>query len=193
MALPPRIVPPWQSVYYHFRRWRDAGTVDAVHEHLRRLTRQRAGRDASPSVAIIDSQSVKTSHVGGPRRFDGGKRVHGRKRHILTDTLGLLLAVVVHPAGDNDSQWSVRLLDRIQGHAPRLEAVLADQGYAAVPTRLVWRVFGWLWQVVVRDPVRKGFVVVKQRWVVERTFSWFGGYRRLSTDYEALPDLPPGS
>ena len=185
----PGSFPPWQTVYYHLRRWAERGLLTGLVHRLRRLVRRKAGRDPSPSLAVIDSQSVKTSHVGGPRSFDGGKKVHGRKRHILTDTLGLLLAVVVHPAGDNDSQWSVRLLDRVQGHVPRLEAVLADQGYAAVPTMLIWRVFGWTWEVVVRDPAQKGFVVVKRRWVVERTFSWFGGYRRLSKDYEALPEV----
>lgn len=183
----PDSFPPWQTVYYHLRRWIARDLLTGIVHHLRRLVRRKAGRDPSPSLAIIDSQSVKTSHVGGPRSFDGGKKVHGRKRHILTDTLGLLLAVVVHPAGGHDSQWSVRLLDRIQGHVPRLEAVLADRGYEAVPTRLVWRVFGWLWEVVKRDPAQKGFVVVKRRWVIERTFAWFGGYRRLSKDYEALP------
>ena len=185
----PDSFPPWQTVYYHLRRWMERGQLTGLVHHLRRLVRRKAGREPSPSLAIIDSQSVKTSHVGGPRSFDGGKKVNGRKRHILTDTLGLLLAVIVHPAGDNDSQWSARLLDRAQGFAPRLEAVLADQGYAAVPTMLIWRVFGWLWKVVERDPAQKGFVVVKQRWVVERTFAWFGGYRRLSKDYEALPPV----
>ncbi len=95
--------------------------------------------------------------------------------------------MLVHPAGDHDSQWAPRLLDRAQGSVPRLEAVLADEGYAATPTALIWRVFGWLWRVVERDPAKTGFAVVKQRWVVERTFAWFGGYRRLSKDYEALP------
>lgn len=185
----PDSFPPWQTVYYHLKRWVARGLLIGLVHRLRGLVRQRAGRDPSPSLAIIDSQSVKTSHVGGPRSFDGGKKVNGRKRHILTDTLGLLLAVIVHPAGDNDSQWSVRLLDRVQGFVPRLEVVLADQGYAAVPTMLVWRVFGWLFEVVTRDPLQKGFVVVKQRWVVERTFAWFGGYRRLSKDYEALPSM----
>ena len=185
----PDSFPPWQTVYYHLRRWIARDALTGLVHHLRRLVRRKAGRDESPSLAIIDSQSVKTSHAGGPRSFDGGKKVNGRKRHILTDTLGLLLAVVVHPAGDHDSQWAARLLDRAQGSVPRLEGVLADQGYAAVPTRLIWRVFGWLWHVVARDRAQKGFVVVKQRWVVERTFAWFGGYRRLSKDYEALPSV----
>jgi putative transposase len=133
---------------------------------------------------VIDSQSVKTSHVGGPRGFDGGKRVTGRKRHILVDTLGLLLAVVVHRADIHDSQRAPHLFDRAQGEVPRLEGVFADAGYAATPAGLIWRVFGWALSLVRRE--RPGFVVVPKRWVVERTFAWLGGYRRLSKDYERL-------
>lgn len=185
----PDSFPPWQSVYYVLRRWIERGLLDGLLHHLRRLVRRRAGRDPSPSVAVIDSQSVKTSHVGGPRSFDGGKQIHGRKRHILTDTLGLLLAVIVHPAGTNDSQRVPHLLDRVQGYVPRLEVVFADQGYSATPMGLIWRVFGWLLRIVEREPGQRGFVVLKKRWVVERTFAWFGGYRRLSKDYEAQPSV----
>lgn len=183
----PASFPPWQTVYYHFRQWMASGLLERLTDRLRRVVRLKAGRDPSPSLAIIDSQSVKTSHVGGLRGFDGGKAVHGRKRHIVTDTLGLLLAVLVHNARLHDSQQAPHLLKRLVGKVPRLRAILADCGYAGTPAGLVERCFGWVLSLVYREEGQRGFVVLKQRWVVERTFAWFGGYRRLSKDYEYLP------
>ena len=151
--------------------------------------RIKVGRKASPSLAIIDSQSVKTSHVGGQRGFDGNKRVKGRKRHIVVDTLGLLLAVLVHPAGESDGQKAPHLLKRLVGKVPLLEVILADQGYEGTPGGLIWRCVGWVWQVVRREEGQRGFVVQAKRWIVERTLAWFGGYRRLSKDYENLPEV----
>lgn len=178
--------PPWQTVYYYFRRWKREGFFTRLVDLLRRRVRRKAGRHESPSAAIIDSQSVRTSHVGGPRGFDGAKRIKGRKRHILTDTLGLLLAVLVHPAGIHDSQRAPHLLSRMNGKEGRLKVIFADEGYRGTPAGLVWRVFGWQWHVVEREPGQRGFVVLKKRWVVERTFAWLGGYRRLGKDYERL-------
>lgn len=186
----PKGYPPWQTVYYHFRRWSASGLIEELNDRLRRSVRVKAGRKASPSAAVIDSQSAGTSHVGGPGRgFDGGKLVKGRKRHIITDTLGLLLAVMVHSARLADSQQAPHVLKRLVGKVPRLEVIFADQGYQGTPGGLVWRCFGWLWKVVHRAEGVRGFVVQQKRWVVERTFAWLGGYRRLSKDYEYLPEV----
>lgn len=180
----PREFAPWSTVYYYFRQWK--GTlISRLHGALRRAVRVLAGRVPTPSLAVIDAQSVKTTRRGGERGFDGGKLV--RKRHVVVDTLGLIWAVVVHSAQDHDSQRAPDVLDRLQGLVPRLEVVLADGGYRGTPGGLVWRVFGWLWRIVEREPGQRGFAVLQRRWVVERTFAWFESYRRLAKDYEYDP------
>lgn len=177
--LPP-CFPPWTAVYYHFRRWKATGRLRRAHDAIRALVRTRKGRKSAASLGLLDSQSVKTTMLGGVRGFDAGKKIKGRKRHVLVDTMGFIIALVVHSAAVSDGRGAVEVLRRATSQ--RLCRVIADAGYASVPGGLVWRLFGWIFEVVRRS--RKGFEVMPKRWIVERTFAWFGGYRRLSKDYE---------
>ncbi len=155
------------------------------------MIRQREGREATPSAAIVDAQSVKTTLVKGQRGYDAGKNVNGRKRHIIVDTLGLLLLVLVTAADVQDKPGGKQLLTQLkqQLSLPRLQLIWADGGYGGQPfANWVRDTFGWLWQVVKRNDDVKGFQVLPRRWVVERTFGWFNNYRRLSKDYEELTE-----
>ena len=182
----PGDLPAWQTVRYYFDRWRSLGLFDRLLRRLRGLVRRKAGRKTSPSAAIIDCQSVKTSVVGGPERgFDNHKKVKGRKRHIIVDTMGLLLAVVVHAANAHETKTALKLLEKLYKRVPRLKRIFADQAYQGSLIDQVKARFGWILDVVKRRG--KGFQVLPKRWVVERTFGWFEGYRRLSKDYERLP------
>ena len=177
----PGCFPPWTAVYYRFQRWLRSGVLLRLHDALRALVRVRSGRAAQPTRGLLDSQSVRVANQGGVRGFDGGKKVYGRKRHVLTDTMGLLLCVVVHSARTHDSQHAVEVLQRAV--APRLRSVVADEGYKATPASMVERLFGWTLERQARLDAA-GFSVVPTRWVVERTFAWLGGYRRLLRDVE---------
>lgn len=184
----PHDFPKWKTVYGIFRRWRDDGTWQRIHDSLRDKLRRREGRKTSPSAAIIDSQTVKTTEVGGERGYDAGKKVNGRKRHIVVDTLGLILAVVVHPANVQDYDGAVsvlRILGCLKDRFKRLKVIFADSAYGRndLP-ECVKDAFGWLLQTVLRPAKVKGFVVLPKRWIVERTFGWLGRYRRHSKDYE---------
>ena len=146
------------------------------------------GRQPSPSAAIIDSQSVKTTEQGGLRGYDAGKQINGRKRHIVVDTIGLLLAVVVHAANIQDRDGAKRVFSKLKGKFPRLKLIWADGGYSGQLVDWVLQFGKWILEIVNRPKDQKGFVVLPRRWVVERTFAWLGRYRRLSKDYEHLCD-----
>lgn len=186
----PHDLPNWSTVYQYYSRWYKAGIWQNILDTLVVLERVEQGRLPQPSAAIIDSQSVKSAQGGPDTGFDAAKKIKGRKRHILVDTLGLLLMVVVTSASVSEEAGARRLLNLSwwQWTTKRLQLIWADSGY--YEGRLlgfVKKVLGWSLEIVNRPKGTKGFVLLPRRWVVERTFGWFNWYRRLSKDYEHLP------
>ena len=183
----PREFGPWSTIYDIYRHWIKSGLWEKIHDRLRDKVRQADERTPQPSAAVLDSQTVKMADQGGPSGYDAGKKTKGRKRHILVDTLGLLLGVYVGAANEQDRDGAKTLLQRVVGWYGRLAKIWADGGYAGA--LVVWvkalRPRGRLHLDIVRrhDDVR-GFVVLPKRWLVERTFAWLYKQRRLVRDYE---------
>lgn len=202
----PREFPPWKTVYHYFRLWRIDGTWERLNATRREGERRRQGRNPQPSGCIMDSQSAKTTSVGGIRGYDGGKKLNGRKRHLLVDTLGLVLTVTVHAADTQDRAAVPHVLRGVKERFGRLAHIWLDQGYTGAGRAWIEQELGWSVEIVKHAPRPrgmwvfpgqevdptifqrpKGFRHLPRRWVVERTFSWFGQARRLSKDYEGLP------
>jgi putative transposase len=178
----PSDFPPWRTVYRWFASWRDDGLFERVNHALVIADRERSGRDASPTAAVIDSQSVKTTESGGPRGYDAAKKVMGRKRHALVDTDGRALLLVPHAASVQDRDGAGPVLRASRRPFPFIERTFADAGYAGERVATATRIAV---EIVKKQPDQVGFAVHPRRWVVERLFAWLGRNRRLAKDFEA--------
>jgi len=186
----PRDLPPRSTLHFYLQRWQHDGTLMKMHHALYMECREQMGREASPTACVIDSQSVKSTEKGGrvdPNGYDAGKKIKGKKRHILVDTTGLLLHAIVHPADVQDRDGGVMVMSSMFGLFPFLRRLFADAGYQgpkfATGTAEVWPDLAI--EIVKRSDTAKGFKLVPRRWVVERTFAWLNRCRRLAKDFES--------
>jgi transposase len=200
----PKDFPPWQDIYGHFRRWTDKNLFEQMHDRLRGMWREREKRDANPTAVVVDSQSVKTSAQGGPKGFDAGKKVKGRKRHLAVDVLGLLLAVVVHPANVQDRDGAPPVVARALEKYPTRKKLYVDKGYSGrcadqirdqhrIDVEVVRRPSAaGAWtdaQLALFTAPARPFAILPKRWVVERTNSWIDRPRRMAKDQDRRLDV----
>lgn len=186
----PQDFPKWQLVYYYFRKFETTGLLEIMHDTLRERVRVKKGKEISPSLGLVDSQSVKTASVTEEKGIDGNKKVNGRKRFILTDTLGLMMGILIVAANVGERSGAEKLFNETKGKYPRLEKVLADQGFDG--GKYVARIellFGFVFEIVNKVLGVGGFQVQPKRWIVERTFGWLIWNRRLVKDYEEKTEV----
>jgi putative transposase len=186
----PKEYPKWQSVYCYFRKWTSEGLIEELHEQLRCMCRKQTGREASPGLGLTDSQSVKTSSMTAEKGYDGGKKIQGRKRHTVTDTMGFIMAIVAHSADIQGRAGAKPVLEALQFKYPRLRKIPADGSYTGELAQWTLQPAGWTLECVSKVVGISRFAVIPERWTVERTFGWLNFNRRLAKDYELNGVVP---